>query len=468
MMIDTHRGETRIKSEGAKYLPVTDGQEQDGLKAGQPGVTAYLAYKMRASFPDVVKTAVEAMVGVMHHKPPVIELPSALESMREAATTDGESLEMLLRRVNEAQLITGRLGLLLDVVDGSPVGTMPYVALYGATTIINWDEGNRGDPLRQNLNLVVLEEDSPVRQLDFTWTKKKKFRVLVLGDLVENEPQGGGVYQVGVFEEADSFSTEGLISPSLAGGTLDEIPFVFVNPKDVVSTPDLPPLLGLAQLALTIYRGEADYRQALFMQGQDTLVVTGDNNPDTKYRTGANAVIAVPTGGDAKFIGVASEGLSEMRSALENDKVLASQKGGQLLDTVSRAKESGDALKIRVSARTATLNQIALAGAFGLQQLLRIAARWLGADPEQVVVTPNLDFADDQLGGKTLVEYMTAKKLGAPFALESIHDLMREKDLTTRTFKEELDLLAEEEDLVDPGGDGLSEDEGGLLDDDEG
>ena len=443
-MKDTYAGERVVKGRGEVYLPATSGQKEDGFTTGQPGRDAYEAYRARASFPDVVRDAVETMVGVMHHKPPVIELPSVMEPMREAATLKGESLEILLRRINENQLITGRLGLLLDVPDGLAVGTKPYIALYGAVSILNWDDGRREELVAQNLNLVTLNESEYERKDDFEWEFENKFRVLVLGKPGVNEPKGGGPYRVGIFDDAGiAFTETGLITPSLGGRTLDQIPFVFVNSTDVVPEPDAPPLLGLARLALTIYRGEADYRQGLFMQGQDTLVVIGSTD-DTQLRTGANASIQIPQGGDAKFIGVDSSGLSEMRQALENDKAQASEKGGQLLDTTGGQKESGDALKIRVSARTATLNQIALAGAFGLQSILRIAAVWLGADPEKVIVTPNLDFADDELTGKTLVEYMTAKSLGAPFSTRSIHERMREKDLTQMEFEEEMTELEAE------------------------
>lgn len=447
-MQDVYRGERIIKEKDELYLPATSGQKQDGFVAGQPGRNAYDAYKTRSSFPDVVRIAVESMIGVMHHKPPVIELPSVLEPMRDRATLQSESLEMLLRRINESQLIAGRLGLLIDVPDGTPIdGVKPYIAIYGARSILNWDDGKRGDPVAQNLNFVSIDESEFERKADFEWELEQKFRVLILGDPQENEPAGQGIYRVGIFKESSStFNETALVTPSIGGRTLDKIPFVFINAKDVVPSPEAPPLLGLARLALTIYRGEADYRQGLFMQGQDTLFTTGATD-ETSLRTGANAHINLPIGGTAEFIGVESTGLTEMRTALENDKAAAGERGGQLLDTTSRERESGDALKIRVSARTATLNQIALAGAFGLESSLKIAAEWMGGDPEQVVVTPNLDFADDELLAKTLVEYMTAKSMGAPFSLRSIHELMREKDLTKMEFDDEIAELENEAEL---------------------
>ncbi len=449
VMSDTHAGERVIKDAGETYLPATSGQKADGMTTGQPGRAAYDAYVLRASFPDVVKSAVDAMLGVMHHKPPVIELPAGMEDMREAATLNGESLELLLRRINENQLLTGRLGLLLDVPTGAPVGAKPYIAIYQARSILNWDDGSRQTLVAQNLNLVSLDESEFDRVMGFEWEFKRKFRVLILGDSETNEPAGAGVYQVGTFNDSGStFSEAALVTPSIGGRTLDKIPFVFINSKDIVPDPDAPPLLGLARLALTIYRGEADYRQSLFMQGQDTLVVIGAAE-DEKYRVGANAAIGVPTGGDAKFIGADSTGIAEMRMALDGDKARASEKGGQLIDATSRTRESGEALKIRVAARTATLNQIVMAGAFGLQTSLRMAATWRGLDPEAVTVLPNLDFVDDDLDGRTLVEWLTAKQLGAPLSLRSIHDRMRERDLTSMEFEEELAELNKETDLAE-------------------
>jgi len=275
----------------------------------------------------------------------------------------------------------------------------------------------------------------------FEWENVKSARVLLMQD---------GVATMGVF--TDNFDITAMVAPSIAGRTLERLPFVIVNSKDIVPDPDDPPLMGLARLALACYRGEADYRQTLFMQGQDTLVVIGGAG-DEEIRAGAGAQISLGTGGDAKYIGVSGDGLEEMRLSIENDHAKAAEIGGQLLAASDGNAESGDALRIRVSARTSSLNQIALAGAGGLQTILRTMAEWVGADPEEVTVTPNLDFADDKLDGPTLVSFMTAKSLGAPLSKRSIHNLMRKRELTEMTYEEELAEIEQEEPEPTGGGD---------------
>lgn len=465
-MRETSRSERIVKAAGTKYLPPTAGMVRDGAltSAKTKGWEAYKAYRARAVFPEIVSQGIEAMLGVMHHKPPVIELPAKLEPLLERATLRNESLEMLLRRINEEQLTTGRLGIMLEVPEGAKAPILPLVALYVAEDVINWDEGARDETELDALNLVILDETEEERKQDFEWERVEKFRVLILGDVEENEAVG--TYRVGVFRESVSFSEDKLVEPSISGVKLEEIPFKFINVKDIVPEPDEAPLLGQSNLALTIYRGEADYRQSLFMQGQDTLVTIGGTNVDgTETRVGAGAQIDMPIGGDAKYIGVDSAGLPEQRLALENDYTRGESRANGLLEAVSRSAESGEALRVRVSARTASLNQIAMAGAFGLQELLKIAAKWVGANPDEVRVEPNLDFVADRLPGAELVGYMTAKGLGAPLALETIHETLQDRGLTTLNWEDELVRLQAEADAGMPGAIVEGEDDTGATDD---
>ena len=465
-MRDTYRGERIVKEKSILYLSPTSGMEQDGMQnANQPGFKAYMAYKKRAHFPDIVREAIEAAIGVMHQKPPVIELPAEMEPLLERATLRHESLEVLLRRINTEQLTSGRLGLLIDfpsatratdsdteeVKTQAPAGPppLPYIAVYNAEKIINWDYGYRDGLGVETLNLVVLDESQQERQSDFQWKDEAKYRVLVLGATDVNEE--AGAYRVGVFRGDNlEFNEESMMEPMYLGQTIDFIPFTIINSKDVVPDPDDPPLLGLANLVLSIYRQDADYKQSLFMQGQDTLVTIGATETEGNIRVGANAHISIPGGAghDAKFIGVESKGIEEQRLSLEADRQRASSKGGQLLDTVSRERESGSALTVRVAARTASLKQVALAGAFGLQQCLKQIAEWIGANPDEVSVLPNLDFVSETFDPDKLLKLVQAKNQGAPLSWESIHAIMQEKDFTSFDFEEELSKIEEEVDLV--------------------
>lgn len=442
LMRDSYRGERQVKSKGTVYLPYTPGHIADGIAHERsPGRLAYQSYKLRARFPGYVRQAVQIALGMLHHQPGEIELP---EGMKNIQSSRGETMDQLLMRINKEQLLTGRVGLMLDLPQRAPPGEdMPYLALYNTERIINWDNGRVETNVPQKLNLVVLDETEQERVHNFSWENEEKYRVLMLGDILENE--GVGTYSFGVFSEDEGFVPDRMRVASYRGNTLDYIPFWFINAVDHVVEPEDPPLLDLANLCMTIYRGEADYRQNLFMQGQDTFVTIGANLSDTDdVRVGAGARLDLPSGAQAEYVGVTSDGLEEQRTALENDKALAGAMGAQSIDTVSRERESGKSLNIRLAARTADLNQIAISGAMGLEKALKSAAEWMGLNPEEVSVTPNMEFGDAPITGQMMVDIAAAKNQGWPISSKTMHDMSRQKGLTRLTFEEEIDLLQED------------------------
>jgi hypothetical protein len=436
---DFYKGEEHVKLAEDKYLLPTAGMTMDGMGANDVGRQAYESYLSRAVFPDYIKDAVEISIGLLHQKEAVIELPPELEVLRDDASIKGESLNQLLRRINVEQLITGRCGLLLDTpIISDPTNPVPYIALYIAESIINWDESNDSIDT-DKINMVIMDETGyrRVNKL-FDWQIMMQYRILILDD--------NGTYKQGVFnnDTGTNYDESLLITPAIRGKSLKELPFVFINSKDLLPLPENSPLLGLANITAAIYRGEADYRYSLFMQGQDTLVVIGSvRNPnlapggDDAIRTGAGSRIDIDVTGDAKYIGVSSKGLAEQRTCLENDRKRAETHSGRLIGTKSNV-ESGEALRVRIGAQTATLNQIAITSALALEKILKIAARWIGADDSKVRVIPNMDFADIDFQGQELVNIMTARNMGAPISLESIHNVLVDRGMTNFDFETEM------------------------------
>jgi hypothetical protein len=449
IMRDCYKGEKQVKSKGQTYLPATGGQVLDGMSVSEDGYKSYESYKKRAVYHNFVHDAVESYIGLLHYRPTQIKLPPEMEFLRTKATINGDNLDHLLRRIHSQQFITGRVGLLLDI-DSSGSGN-PYIAMYNAENIVNWDEGS--DNVGFNaLNLVVLDETTWMRQ-GVSWSEQPRYRFLALGDFnVNEEDYQNATYSQSVMNYSNENPTlESFVTPIYRGQSLNEIPFVFANSKDILATPDVPPLLGLANLSLAIYRAEADYRHTLYMQGQDTLVVVGgiSHGQDEATRVGAGARIDVDMGGDAKFIGVSSSGLAEMRQAIENDKQAAVTKAGQLMNGNSK-QESGDALKIRMAAQTANLNQVAVTSAYALEELLKKCARWMGLDDSKVEVIPNLQFSDKDMKGQDFAQLIAAKNTGLlPLADKTVHTILKDQGYTKLSYEEERKLM-KEDDLSPP------------------
>jgi hypothetical protein len=457
LMDDSYKGETAIKEAGHLYLPFCESHLLDGAATSSTSLGAlnYKAYKERAIYPDYVTDAISKDLGMMHQKDATIRLPKLLEPLLRRATVSGESLVQLLRRVKEQQLLQGRVGLLADLhVVPDSANPLPYIALYAEPSIINWDDNSTSSE-DGDVKLVVLDETSQEMNEEFVWKSVDKYRVLTLAP-----HEGKQVYRAAQFRETKTYDLNQLVTPLIRGVALNEIPFVFINATDNKPTPGMSPLLGLAKLALSIYRSEADYRYNLHMQGQDTLVVIGDElgtedpgiaasvDGNSATRVGAGAKLSLELGGDAKYIGVSSNGLPEQRQAIAADRKLAATKTVQIGKETGEV-ESGDSRKIRVSAETASLTSVALASATGLEKILKIIARWVGADPEEVKVTPNLDFANSEMDGQTMVGMTTAKMQGFPICQRSMHTYAKDRGMTKMTFEEELNEINKEIPLID-------------------
>lgn len=447
LMRDTYEGEEAVKFADFLYLPATAGQRADGAATKaltSLGWISYDAYKARAQFPELVQEAVNTLVGVMHQEAAVIDLPPEMEGMRENATREGESLIALLRRINEQQLLRGRIGLLADFPQ-SGEEDLPHVVPYEAESILNWDDERFEEMEVDKLSLLVVNETGQVRGLGtdvFQWTVERRFRAAFLDDFT-------GEYTT--FTEVEGITDEPVV-PTFRGTTLQEIPFVFIGANDLSARPDDIPLLSVAEGAIHLYKQSADYRQTLHTQGQDTLIIIGselkadgspkDETDDT--RVGSGAVIRIDDGGDAKFVGVNGEGLGEQRQSYQNDLNDTRAKGPRLLEGRKGQAESGEALTVRVSASTASVKQIALTGAAGLQSILRMIARWIGADENLVLVRPNTDFSQAQPEPRLLNDYQTARKEGAPLSEQSMHAWAQRQNFTKMTFEEEMSLVEAE------------------------
>lgn len=422
LMRDTAGGEADVKAAGEEYLPQPSGftAQEDGGRA------LYAAYQKRAQFPEIVQPTIHGMVGVIHRTEAQIEMPAAMEPLWEKATKDGLPLEALHRRITAELLTTGRYSLLADAA--SEGSDLPWLAGYSAEALINWADDR---------SLFVLDE-SGLKREGFRWGPEQRFRVLELKD---------GRYTVQTYSGTARSAGEA-IEPTGRGNTrLAEIPFVVIGARDLSLPPELPPLMGVGRSAIALYQLSADYRWQLFMTGQETLVVI---NGDAPTAVGAGAVIAIQQGDntgapDVKYVGPAGTGIGAHRTAIQDERAAAAQAGARLFSSDQKAAESGDALRIRFAAETATLTTIAQSSAQGLEKALRHIAVMIGRRPEEVTVKPNLSFIDSSLTPAEAESLVRVWQEGA-ISYETLYERLQRGEIASaeRSAEDELALVDEE------------------------
>lgn len=443
---DAYEGQDRVKYETVKYLPPTTGMAKPspyGPQMTPEGWYEYQGYISRAQFPGDTAQMVRTALGILWNKDATIEVPKRMEYIKEQATSEGDSLTQLMVDVNIEQLLPGRCGLLADLpapvngvlLKGKPE---PFITMYKCEQILNWDLGARGlAPFRQ-LNLVVLDESENERAEDMSIRWQNKYLVLSLGSLAPNDT--AGTYHVGRFRD-ENFVNQALRQPLIYNKPLPFIPFTFINATNIKPKVDAPPHIDLVDLCFSLYQNSADYEQMLHEHAQETLVVEGGDE-DKAYRVGTHATICTPGNGNkAYFIGLNGKGLPEMAKAYANKQILIERKSGQMVDTRSLQRESGESLKTRLAAQTATLSQIAKASGWGFTRCLQQIAVMTGCDPREVKVKPNTNFLNPELFAKTLVELMQAKNMGYPITDEDLYRLGQERGVNEKDFAAAMALL---------------------------
>lgn len=421
---DVDRGEKKVKEMGTKYLPMPSGfTTQHDL-----GVAMYDAYRERTEFLDILGPMVRGMVGLIHRKEAQIELPAALKPIWERATLDGLTLEAYHRRITEELLKPGRYSILVDFpLEGSFI---PHFAGYKTESLINWSDTN---------DFFVLDETALKRDR-FEWKEQIQFRELVLENDVYVQKKYNSVSE----DEGEIIEVQG------KNGNLKFIPFVVANTDDLSTKMIKPPLMGVARSVLAAYQLSADYRHQLYMSGQETLVVRGVDKKDVPKVVGAGAAIGLGENpaAEAYYIGPAGVGIEAHERAIKKAQEDAVSAGLRLFDKHSGV-ESGEALRLRYSAQTASITSIAMVSGAMLEMALRYAAIMVGADPLQVVVKPNLRFIDTVMNPAD-AEALMRLWLGRAISKLTLYENLQRGEIASeeRDFKQEQDLIDSEP--IDP------------------
>jgi hypothetical protein len=382
LMRDTYSGQERVKAQGEIYLPKPSGfkTQSDGGKA------AYDSYKLRAILPEYVAPTVAALLGIVHAREFQIAMPDELAFIEENIDGKGTPREVFHQRITRNLLLMGRYGILADAPEN---GGTPFLQGYAAEAIINWDA-----------NFYVLNE-TYLRRDRFAWHRTPRFRVLEIAD---------NRYRVTLYEGDNESAIEQWEPRAQGGQPLASIPFAVATARDLTPEIETPPLIGVAQAAISAYQLSADYRHQLYMSGQETLVAI---NGDAPKAVGAGVVHVMKGSSDLvpdlKYVSPTCSGINAHREAIAEQRLAAMEAGARMFQS-GHAQESGEARRMRFASEMANLQSIANLSAALLESGLRNIALFMDLDPADVVVTPPTDLLD---------RTMTAQELQALFNVYS-------------------------------------------------
>lgn len=428
---DAVAGQDAIKRRGTAYLPATfaeDTKDAAGNIVAPADMVRYRQYIERAYFMGVTGRTKEALTGMVFRKPPAPDLPPAVEAMLENIDGAGQSLEQLSKALIGELMTTGRYGLLVDYPQAPEnadseterrMGLRPTVAAYPAESIINWRfEGVNG---RKLLTLVVLAEEVDDATDEFAHDTEAVYRVLRLRE---------GVYTQALYDESGAEITDEY-APRMAGGaTFDHIPFHVAGATDNYPEPDIAPLYDMAVLNIAHYQSTAELKENQFFSAQGTLHLdVGTMSTEDFQMLNPNGVtigrrngLVTMGGGSATLL----QGDSRQRDILDtmaHEEAQMVAIGARLVQRGGQA-ETAEAARLNASAEASTLDNLVNNASECIEAALEDVARFVGAEPENVLYRLNKSFWESSLTAQDLqaIQQGVGTIYGALDALEMIRE----------------------------------------------
>lgn len=434
VMRDFMNGEEAVKTKRQTYLPKTPGMVLDK----QNGDDRYNNYLKIAPFPDLTRTVIQGAQGLIHRKQSEIKVPEAMEMMESQATPKGLNLDATHRHVTKELLTTSRLLIVVELRDTTE-GPRPVLIPVKAEDLINWKTDTIDGMVKPTL---VVFKDSMDASTDQYETKSAD--VLVEYALDEQEL---AVCRKWVKGESGTYSLQEETEPKQNGKRMAWLPVVFGGAENRDAEVETPIFYSLAKAATTIFQLSADYRQAMRYY-EPTPVITGvtpvwKEEGESPQTLGSGSAWLLPEGADAKLLEYTGPAIANMRLALNDAKSEAAQAAARPFAPNSNQVESAKAKIVRQGQASSAIIELALNSAETLEMALKMAADWIGADPDEVSVPADTELAERMLDAPTMATLLSMWLQGA-ISKETFHYNLKRGGVTQMGFEEEEQAIEDE------------------------
>ena len=233
------------------------------------------------------------------------------------------------------------------------------------------------------------------------------------------------------------------------GQTWDVIPFTFIGSRDNTTETDHPPMLGIVNLNIGLYRNSADYEDSVWFSGQAQPWMSGltqehiDLMNKNKMYVGSKNMLAVPEGG---AFGFAQADPNPMVRQAMIDKVESMIQLGARMMQVGSATKTAEQASGEREAQTSLLAMIASNVSEAYTMALQWAARYMirgNVNEEEISYTLSQDFVNVKVDPQELRE-MVAGFVQGVVPVGDYTAYMKKKELFSDDVSEEdyADLLA--------------------------
>lgn len=444
---DCLAGQRTIKERG-KYLPPTKWQEKYPAK--------YREFLFRALFPNETKYSLDIYEGLFNIGDPQITLPDdgRMNYLVTDASVTRDSLKQIQVRLNKEQMTHGLRLLLLEVRDDERKPF--YIQEYGANKFVRAHFNSEMISGESIADCVLLNESTLVNDIR-TWSYRReiKLRILALDanmQYYQRSVSPEELKEIDIYHPPQDSRT---VYPEYRKRRFDRIPLVWCGASGNSGTNmDQPPLLSMAQTELKLFLCMAHNSQHIYMNTQESIVITGASNTfklsDDEFVAGS--VVVIP-GENAKAQYLSTNGVGFDAEEKEITRLQESIEAKRLSLMSAKSHQSGTVVGLVQNSQSAPLRTIVTTSGNSITLILQHMARWMGYGEETVAsigYTPSQAFANPRFNLSEFIALCKAVFAGEVQMLEEdLYTMARESNfisskLPWKQFKIKYDLEWEE------------------------
>lgn len=422
MMRDVIEGTDAVKRGNVVYLPMPLGFEVDdeaasattGMAVSSIGDLteqydtsnapwwhnnpAYRAYLQRARFPEITLNTLRGLLGVATKTDAEVKLPSSMAYLEERATKQGHTLQELFVMCLAAVLSGGRCAIVVDIDEETNEARL---VLYKTQNIPNW----RVNTVTGETEMAVVKECImvPTADSEFECEESMLYGVYKKVSVEAGTEFAGKV----VLEKYMGDELLGTIVPSLQGKEFETVPVIPIGSLHNEFDPGPVPLSSIAEIALSIYRKDADLSQAQYMTCNPIFTITGASGDAIPTAFGSTVALVLENP-DAKafFPETDTSALEHVRTAIQDLFDEAAKYGATLLGPSKTTAEATETVRLRMGQQGATLVGVVNNVMAGINTALEVVAQIEGATLEDVAFSVSTDFAETMLDAQMALALM--------------------------------------------------------------
>lgn len=418
-----------------EYIPKIEAQSEGD----------YSAYTARAVWFAATSRTLDAWVGMICRKPPVMKLPDSIKVLGEDIDLHRTPLITYVAEVIRQIASISRAGSLIDWNESQ---RRPYISLYENLDIWNWDFDVEPVSGKLKLKMLVLRETYSGPESDeFTTVSATQYRVLKMlpgwtGVVVEIHRAVDGKWVVVESKEMKK-----------TGQPLVEIPFVFhslsLSPEAISNAP----LGDIAAMNFAHLRNSADFENGLHIAGLPTPWAAGftDDNGKTPLTLGTTfAWTSSDPNASCGFLEFTGSGLTPLADAMKTKEGQMAAMGARVLEQKQAGNEAFETVSLRAASETNSLTEIADAASRSISLVMAWSAYWSGATSkleeltaETAYVTVSKEFTSSAASPTQISAWLNAYNSGAMSFETFFFNMSRgEQYELGRTMEQEQDSIA--------------------------